>query len=201
MPRVSQDHLDNRRRQILDAARRCFVKNGFHSTSMQDVLREANLSAGALYRYFSSKDEIIAAIATEAMASIAGAFAAVTQADPPPLRDVFAEVLRRAEVLDEEQDVARMIVQVWGEALRSPALGDLLGTGIRGVLKSVVRLIEQYQESGVIDPAADPESVARVLISVLPGYLVQRAILGDATADMFLAGLDALLPGQPGVAT
>ena len=197
MPRVSQDHLDTRRRQILDAARRCFLRNGFHNTSMQDVLREANLSAGAVYRYFSSKEEIIAAIATGAMADISGAFEAVTQDDPPPLRDVVEHVLRRAEALDDEQSLARLILQVWSEALRSPALGDLLSSGIRRVLKSVVSLVEVYQERGVIDPAASPEAVARVLIAVLPGYLVQRAILGDATADLFVAGLDALLPGNP----
>jgi AcrR family transcriptional regulator len=196
MPRVSQDHLDSRRRQILDAARRCFLRNGFHATSMQDVLREANLSAGAVYRYFDSKDDIIAAIATAAMGDIASAFAAVTQDDPPPLHDVFAQVLGRAEELDNEQSVARMVIQVWGEALRSPALGAVLANGIREVLKSVTTLVELYQERGDIKADAPAESVARVLISVLPGYLVQRAILADADASMFLDGLDALLPGQ-----
>ena len=60
MPRVTQEHLDARRRQILDAARRRFIKNGFHATSMQDVLTEADLSAGAVYRYFASKSDLYA---------------------------------------------------------------------------------------------------------------------------------------------
>jgi AcrR family transcriptional regulator len=196
MPRVSQDHLDSRRRQILDAARQCFLRNGFHATSMQDVLREANLSAGAVYRYFDSKDDIIAAIATAAMSDVASAFAAVSQDDPPPLQEVIAQVLGRAEELDNEQSMARMVLQVWGEALRSPELGAVLATGIRQVIKSVTTLVELYQERGDIKADVPAESVARVLISMLPGYLVQRAILGDATATMFVNGLDALLPSQ-----
>src|SRR3569833_792948 len=64
MPRVSDDHLERRRQQILDAARRCFLRKGFHLTSMQDVFAESGLSAGAVYRYFKSKNEIITAIAT-----------------------------------------------------------------------------------------------------------------------------------------
>src|ERR1700685_4704206 len=69
-PRITQEHLDARRRQILDAARRRFIKNGFHATSMQDVLTEADLSAGAVYRYFRGKEDIIAAIADEALAEL-----------------------------------------------------------------------------------------------------------------------------------
>jgi TetR/AcrR family transcriptional regulator, transcriptional repressor of aconitase len=87
MPRVSQEHLDARRRQIIDAARRCFVRNGFHATSMQDVLAEARLSAGAVYRYFPGKDDIIAAIADDALAEISQAVQRVLDTDPaPPLR-------------------------------------------------------------------------------------------------------------------
>ena len=52
MPKVSDAHRAARRRQILDAARRRFVRNGFHATSMQDIFAEAGLSAGAVYRYF-----------------------------------------------------------------------------------------------------------------------------------------------------
>lgn len=74
MARVSQVHLDARRRQILDGAARCFARNGFHGTSMQDVLHEVGLSAGAAYRYFSGKDDLIAAIAGEAVGSVRQAF-------------------------------------------------------------------------------------------------------------------------------
>jgi AcrR family transcriptional regulator len=65
MPRRSQEYRDARRQHILDAAKRCFVRNGFHETSMQDLFAEADLSAGAVYGYFASKDDVILAIAEE----------------------------------------------------------------------------------------------------------------------------------------
>ena len=48
--------------RILDAAERCFVRSGFHRTTMQDVAAEASMSPGNLYRYFASKDAIIIGI-------------------------------------------------------------------------------------------------------------------------------------------
>ncbi|HEY3480630.1 MAG TPA: helix-turn-helix domain-containing protein, partial [Streptomyces sp.] len=63
MPKVSEEHKESRRRQIIDAAWVCFARNGFHKTSMPDVFAEAGLSAGAVYRYFSGKEALIAAIA------------------------------------------------------------------------------------------------------------------------------------------
>lgn len=74
MARVSQAHLDARRRQILDGASICFARNGFHATSMQDVLKEADLSAGAVYRYFSGKEELIAAIVGEVLSLVREGF-------------------------------------------------------------------------------------------------------------------------------
>jgi AcrR family transcriptional regulator len=56
---------DEWRAHILAAARRCFVRNGFHQTSMQDLMREAATSSGAIYRYFDSKDAMILAIAED----------------------------------------------------------------------------------------------------------------------------------------
>src|SRR5271169_133595 len=70
MPKVSQQHRDARREQILAAARRCFLRDGFHATSMQDLFAEAGLSSGAVYSYFASKDDVIVAIAEENMRDI-----------------------------------------------------------------------------------------------------------------------------------
>src|ERR1700747_1225802 len=71
MPKVSAQYRDERRAHILAAARRCFVRNGFHQTSVQDLVREAGMSSGAIYRYFDSKDAMILAICEENLGAIA----------------------------------------------------------------------------------------------------------------------------------
>jgi AcrR family transcriptional regulator len=61
VPKVPEQHLADRREQILQAALVCFASKGFHRTTMQDICTEAGLSAGAVYHYFAGKEEIIAA--------------------------------------------------------------------------------------------------------------------------------------------
>ncbi len=84
MARVSQEHLDARRRQILDGAAVCFARNGFHATSMQDVLKAVDLSAGAVYRYFSGKEELIAAIAAEVLETVRDTLERSARENPRP---------------------------------------------------------------------------------------------------------------------
>jgi TetR/AcrR family transcriptional regulator, transcriptional repressor of aconitase len=199
MPRVSQAHLDARRRQILDAARRCFVRNGFHATSMQDVLGEANLSAGAVYRYFHGKDEIIAAIAAEAVAEVAGALDSTFDADdPPPLDEVLGAAFLAIRRVDAEQGMAKLALQVWSEAVRSPTLAGILRDEIARVRDSLARLVGSYQDRGLMAADAPPEQVARVLIGLLPGFVVQHALLGDVDPDAFRTGLRTLLTTRLG---
>jgi TetR/AcrR family transcriptional regulator, transcriptional repressor of aconitase len=50
MPRVAESYLQARRRQIMDAAVTCFARSGFHAATMQDIVAETGLSAGAIYR-------------------------------------------------------------------------------------------------------------------------------------------------------
>src|SRR5215472_2739698 len=84
MPRVSDEYLEQRRQQILDAARRCFARQGFYETSMQDVFREAGLSAGAVYRYFKSKDELVQAISATVLDRMAAAIDGALAEEPVP---------------------------------------------------------------------------------------------------------------------
>src|SRR3954453_16611832 len=79
MPRVSDRYRDDRREHILRAARRAFLRNGFHATSMQDLFAEAELSSGAVYRYFAGKDEVVLAIAQDNIREVGAMIRAVTQ--------------------------------------------------------------------------------------------------------------------------
>lgn len=54
-----------RRRQILDAARGCFIRAGFASTKVSDVAQTAGVSVGLVYRYFSDKAALMTAIVAE----------------------------------------------------------------------------------------------------------------------------------------
>jgi len=65
MPRVTDAHRESRRRQILDASIDCFAREGFHRTSMSHIIAEAGVSTGTIYLYFTSKEEIVEAIAEE----------------------------------------------------------------------------------------------------------------------------------------
>ena len=194
MPRVSQAHLDARRRQILDAARRCFVRNGFHATSMQDVQAEANLSAGAVYRYFRGKDEIIAAIAHEAVAEVAGAVeSAIGAEDPPPLDEVLGAAFLAIQRVDAEQGFAKLAIQVWGESMRSPALAEVIKDEVGRVRGTLARLVRSYQDRGLMAADPPPEQVALVLVGLFPGFVFQHALLGDVDPAAFRTGLKALL--------
>lgn len=56
-----------RRSQVLEAAKHCFRRVGFHSTSMAEIAKQAGMSVGHIYRYFPSKEALIEAIVTQDM--------------------------------------------------------------------------------------------------------------------------------------
>ncbi|MFF2778408.1 TetR/AcrR family transcriptional regulator [Streptomyces sp. NPDC058052] len=198
MARVSQEHLDARRRQILDGAARCFARNGFHATSMQDVLAEAGLSAGAVYRYFRSKDELIAAIAEETFTRIRGAFAEATGENPPPMPDVLIArvmtiVLERRIAGAERQAFARLIIQVWAETLRDEALAKTLTQGFDGMREIWAGLVDAYRANGLVPADVSSEDMARTLIATVQGFIAQQALFGDVEIDVLREGLRGLM--------
>ena len=74
MAKLSPETLRERSDHILDAAERCFARAGFHRTTMQDICREAEVSPGALYIYFNSKEDLIAGICERERAEFANRF-------------------------------------------------------------------------------------------------------------------------------
>jgi TetR/AcrR family transcriptional regulator, transcriptional repressor of aconitase len=177
MPRVSQQYRDARRREILEAAGRCFAENGFHSTSMQDFFEASGLSAGLVYRYFRSKDELIATLAAEALEQLhASVEEAIAAGERPGTEEVLARLLRTIDELDQRERIARVAVQVWGEALVNPAVGSAFTAEIARLLAALERLVRAAQADGQLDRHLDPVYAARVLYSILPGFLLQRAL-------------------------
>jgi len=161
---------------------------------MQDVFAEADLSAGAVYRYFKSKDDIVAAIAADALAQLSNALkAAFDPTAPPPLDEVLDVLFGTVEQLDATMGLPRLAVQVWGEAVRSPDLGDRVAEAIGDVRQMFADLVQAYEREGILPHDVPTEQLARVVTALVAGFIMQLAVLRDVDAPMFRAGLRALL--------
>lgn len=198
MPRVSDEHLAARRKQILAAATRCFARNGFHDTSMQDVIAEAGLSVGAVYRYFKSKDELRYAVAEENVGELISELSTIADHEPPlPVADAMGRVV---DVLDTRlappDGVARIAIQSWSAALFDPDLNHFIQAVMRGLRGQFVRIARRAQQAGHLPADADADAVGAALMSLAPGYIVQRTLTGSPDAPTIRAGLRTLL-SQP----
>jgi TetR/AcrR family transcriptional regulator, transcriptional repressor of aconitase len=199
MPRVSQSYLDSRRRQIMDAAITCFARRGFDQATMQDIVAETGLSAGAIYRYFRSKEDIVAAIAAEHHAAEAAALAEWRAGD-----DV-AEALRRlvgvslGRLADPaEQRWRRVTVQVWGEALHNDRVMSIVRGGLDEPLQILAELFRQGQRDRRLPRQLNPDGAARVCASIFQGLVLQQAwepgLDVQAYINAVLTLVDALAP-------
>ena len=194
MPKVTDAHREQRREQILVAAWKCFSRNGFHSTSMADVIREAGLSAGAVYLYFKSKDEIIVAVATQVFGGIQGRLAEFAQQEPPPSSAEIAGFLIRQPVLAREQapaDLFPLLLAVWGEATRNPALitlADEIMTDLRTV---VTAMLERWTTAGNELPVPAAQ-LTPVLLSLVQGFVVQQALAHRPASEDYTAAVRSL---------
>src|SRR5690606_33235991 len=65
MPRVSEDHLAARRRQILDGARRCFAQYGYDKATVRRLEETIGMSRGAIFHHFRDKDTLFFELARE----------------------------------------------------------------------------------------------------------------------------------------
>jgi AcrR family transcriptional regulator len=192
VPRVSADHLTARREQILDAARACFLRNGLHNTSMQDLIREADLSVGAVYRYFKSKTEIINAIAENIAGGLIAHLGEIAERDLP-LADTMSLVL---DAVDEQlgpDGNFPLALQVWAEATLDPAIGEIVRARYSGMRSAFTAFARNAVRRGELAPDADVDAVGAALFGLMPGYALQRLLTGIPDRDTYLRGIHTLL--------
>ena len=204
MPKVTQEHIDARRRQILSASLRAFARQGFHRATMQDIFREAELSPGAVYSYFTGKDELIAAIIGEMMGFI-GETAAVFG---EPLAEgglrrpgeALVEVIERYQELElgTVEERARIFPHLVGEQQRIPHLNAAVRAAVERLRQGFETLARAAQDRGELDPALEPEHFARLCISLLQGALLQVGLYGDEfDLDGYARAITTLIDPKP----
>jgi TetR/AcrR family transcriptional regulator, repressor for uid operon len=167
----------DRRTHILDAAERSFIRAGFHRTTMQDVAAEAGMSPGNLYRYFPSKDALVASLCERDRAGLATEFAEMRE-NAADFMTAFRELGQR-HFEDAGAGKAKLCLELWAEATRNPAVAALQTEFDRGLTEQFVLAFESAKKAGVVHPSVDSRAVASIIGKLGDGLFVRRAVATD----------------------
>jgi AcrR family transcriptional regulator len=191
MPKISEAKRETRRQEILDAALRCFSRDGFHNTTTADIVRESGVSQGTLYLYFATKEDIVVALADERHQGEA-MINALAQGEEDPIRGLLALIELYGEGLTDPHRIAmrRVGIQGWGEALRNERIRKSAVEGLATVRQAIERLIERGQRTGQIRAEVGPEATFQGLVlQVAWGEAVDLRACGEVVLGLIRAQL------------
>jgi TetR/AcrR family transcriptional regulator, repressor for uid operon len=177
MRKVNQERFEERQRHIREAALACFRRSGFHQASMADICAEARMSAGNLYRYYDSKEAIIAAICEHNRAEVTQRFAAMR--DRPDLFAAMLEVTGEAMDASAQLERSKFNCEVLAEAMRNERIAEIVRRHHAALLEMCAGALAHAQAMKLIDPKLDAKLAAMVLIAAGDGLGLKLALHHD----------------------
>jgi TetR/AcrR family transcriptional regulator, repressor for uid operon len=157
---------EERRQELLEAARRCFARDGFRGASISDICAEASISPGHLYHYFDSKEAIVQSITESFLSRADTHFELMSQSD-----DLIARLVARIEDgRAGQRDTAHFLVfDMLAEAGHNPSIAKILRNHNQTLRSRFAAFLRKGQEDGKIDRSLDPDLAASILISAVDG--------------------------------
>ncbi len=182
MTQSTRPDTDARREAIVEAAARVFARKGLRSARMADIAEEANLTAGALYRYFPGKNELMREVFQDAVSRNLRVFEDEAQSGGSPM-GTLERVGRRLLLDSDDWDSLVCQMQMTVEAARDPDdFGADLSRTRQEIRKLLATTIERAQDAGEITPDIDPAVLGALLHAASSGIQMLK-LEHDDTID------------------
>ncbi|MDX2234155.1 MAG: TetR/AcrR family transcriptional regulator [Hyphomonadaceae bacterium] len=176
LPVPAPTRAELRRAQVLEAASKCFNREGFNGASMASIAAEASMSVGQIYRYFENKEAIIAALVEQSMEEWGSRMAGV-RARSGDLVEQMIDVARYHAEKVGQLESAALCLEFFAEAARNPRIAD------------IVRLIDanmrqHLRETLILAGAADDDTIdarLHMIVMLIDGWAL-RAVKDPSLA-------------------
>lgn len=182
IPRQPKELRDQTRRDhIVQAARGCVLRHGFHATSMAEIAAAAHMSVGQIYRYFPNKEAVVHAMVERIVAMRLSGVPRTGAGNP----DALAQ--RLTGVLDDEEERENqvLVLEVTAEATRNPAVAQIVADADRCMHAHLVALLRgRYPDLSAEEMAARVE-----LLAVLVEGTIFRRVTGQRADNALLVEL------------
>ncbi len=178
------------KKDILRAAERCFADKGFQSATMAEIAEAAEYSVGALYQYFSSKEDLFISIVVDKMKEMTKRLTAILKERKGAIEKVnaFMQVFRT--LLEENEQFTRILVHETDMTRFAPGTSPI----------QVVR--DLHEQQGVIIEKIFAEGVKKKVFRGLPPKLMAAAfkgVIGQSIAEWLFGDHDTSLENHMNV--
>lgn len=168
MPRVTDDHLAARRRQILDGARRCFAEYGYDKATVRRLEQTIGLSRGAIFHHFKDKDTLFFELAhedAERMAEVAS-------------REGLVQVMRDMLAAPEQFDWLATRLEIARKLRNDPAFHKGWADRSAELATATAERLRMQEQAGRLRSDV-PSGVLQTYLDLVLDGLVARLASGD----------------------
>jgi AcrR family transcriptional regulator len=189
---AQQARSEATRKKIIDAAVELFGQVGYSVTGLGDIIERAELTKGALYYHFDSKESLASAIIAEAASTITSAVDNISQSSAPVLENIIhnsfvvADIVRADSVVRIGAQLARVLGEFNSVAIDSYSF----------ILAAMTAQLRQAATEGDLRPDLDPAAAAETLLSTYLGaeLLATGLSRGDNSVNRLMQMWAVLLP-------
>lgn len=184
-PRVTDEHKEQKKQRILEAAKRVFVRNGYRGVTMKDVIDESGLSRGGVYLYFSSTEEIFLSLIEASDDNYSSLIAQLSNDS----RTAWEGVVQLVEavmnnIVSIEDGLEAAIYEYFLVVKREGQAQDLLKRRFNKALDSLRVLLKKGVKTGEFHPRFSVDEISKFLLFVMDGVSINMISLRGEDIDL-----------------
>ncbi|WP_052339550.1 TetR family transcriptional regulator [Gorillibacterium massiliense] len=183
-PKVTEEYKDSKRIEILEAAKRVFIRKGYQAVTMKDVVEESGLSRGGVYLYYGSTEELMLDLLSQKEQDNDSGLTRPENSDEPVWKTI--EMMSR-HIIEEAKTAQGSMIPVmleffiinWRSGKWTSLMDDRYATSI-GAFRS---LIETGVDRGEFHPIVPIDGIVGMMISFSDGLLMDSIQFGHETVQ------------------
>lgn len=158
------------RKKIMDSALELFALKGFHTTTISDIAKHANVSKGLMYNYFQSKEELLSEIV--AFGADTAIYSLDKNRDGVLTKEELIYFIRKTfSLLKKNRNFWKLFYSI----IHQPAVIGLTETNISDRLENYSKIIIDYfQRQGAKDPLNEMRLLTAIIDGIALGYLMSN---------------------------
>lgn len=183
--------------KIVSAATQCFIRKGFHATSMRDIAKAAGVSLGNIYNHFDRKTDLVLAISDGETAGIVEATEFFENTDMPTLPAIMAFV---DEYLKEvtAPGVGVLIIEIAAEAARNDEVAKAFQGNHKKLCQALSDFLHNGQQKGEINREINADQAGELVIDIIEGLATRCCLSGKKPSRAAIQEMKLLIESYLG---